>query len=74
MFGLIVPDRLRRWFLKWTRTLVDGRAGLISIDGKTLRRSFEAGDPQTALHTVAAWADHHDACHTLSDIVSVPCG
>ncbi|MFW5968658.1 MAG: ISAs1 family transposase, partial [Persicimonas sp.] len=60
VFGLIEPDQLRRCFLKWSRTLVEGHAGLISIDGKTLRRSFEADDPQSALHTVAAWVDDHD--------------
>lgn len=60
VFGLLDPDGLRRCLLAWSRTLVEGHAGQISIDGKTLRRSFEAGDPQTALHAVGAWATDQD--------------
>ena len=31
--------------------------GLIAIDGKTLRHSFDHGDPENSIHLVSAWAD-----------------
>jgi hypothetical protein len=30
---------------------------LIAIDGKTLRHSFDHGDPESSLHLISAWAD-----------------
>lgn len=30
---------------------------LIAIDGKTLRHSFDSGDPESSLHLISAWAD-----------------
>lgn len=60
IFGLLAPNQVRRCFFRWTRTLVKGFGGQIAIDGKTLRRSFEASDPQSALHVIGAWVDEQD--------------
>lgn len=60
IFGLLDPDQLRRCFFRWTRTLVKKYRGQVAIDGKTLRRSFEASDPQKALHVVGAWVNQQD--------------
>lgn len=35
----------------------DLAGGLIAIDGKTLRHSFDHGDPESSLHLISAWAD-----------------
>lgn len=60
VFSILEPSELRRCFLRWSRALSRGSGGQIAIDGKTLRRSFEADDPQTALHTVGAWVNEQD--------------
>lgn len=55
LFSLINPERFGECFLEWVSsvaTLTDGR--VVPIDGKTLRRSGDAG-PNTALHLVSAF-------------------
>ncbi len=37
--------------------VLGGAAGVIAIDGKTLRRSHDAANGKKALHMVSAWAD-----------------
>jgi predicted transposase YbfD/YdcC len=57
VFARIDPAGFERCFAAWTATLAGCLAGkLISIDGKTLRHSFEhAWAKHQALHVVSAW-------------------
>ena len=60
VFQLIDPDELRRCFVRWSRVMASQQEDLVAIDGKTLRRSFQEGDPETALEVVSAWASTNE--------------
>ena len=52
------PDELTQCFLRWTAALRESIAGdIVSIDGKTLRRSFDQAAAKGAIHMVSAWAN-----------------
>ena len=52
------PDELTRCFVSWTAALSDLSGGdIVSIDGKTLRRSFDRASSKAAIHMVSAWAN-----------------
>ncbi len=54
---LIDPDAFEAGFAAWVGSLVDRfEREVVAIDGKTVRRSFDHGREQSALHVVSAWA------------------
>jgi predicted transposase YbfD/YdcC len=57
ILGAIKPPEFERCLLRWITALheiTDGQ--VIAIDGKTLRRSFDAASSKAAIHMVSAWA------------------
>jgi predicted transposase YbfD/YdcC len=57
IFGAIKPGEFEKCLLSWITSLhqiTDGQ--VIAIDGKTLRRSFDAASSKSAIHMVSAWA------------------
>ena len=57
VFMLINPDAFEAGFAAWAGSLAAGfEREVVAIDGKTLRRSFDHGREQSALHVVSAWA------------------
>jgi predicted transposase YbfD/YdcC len=51
------PDELTRCFIAWTTALSEASGGdMVSIDGKTLRHSFDHATSTAAIHMVSAWA------------------
>jgi len=53
----IRPDEFEKCLLSWITQLHEISAGqLVAIDGKTLRRSYDRGSSQSAIHMVSAWA------------------
>jgi predicted transposase YbfD/YdcC len=57
IFAAIKPAEFEKCLLSWISALheiTDGQ--LIAIDGKTLRRSFDAASSKSAIHMVSAWA------------------
>src|SRR3989304_397439 len=57
IFAAIKPAEFEKCLLSWITTLheiTDGQ--VIAIDGKTLRRSFDAASSKAAIHMVSAWA------------------
>jgi predicted transposase YbfD/YdcC len=57
IFGAIKPAEFEKCLLSWIAALheiTDGQ--VVAIDGKTLRRSFDAGSSKAAIHMVSAWA------------------
>jgi len=56
IFSLLDSKKLGECFVKWAaETQVFTQGKLISIDGKTLRRSFDKTSGKGALHMVGAW-------------------
>ena len=51
------PEELTRCFISWTNALSEASGGdIVSIDGKTLRHSFDRATSTAAIHMVRAWA------------------
>ncbi len=57
VFEFIDPEALNRCFLSWVETQVTKMGGeIISIDGKTIRGSYDRNQGKSALHVISAWA------------------
>ena len=51
-------EELTQCFISWTGALSDLSGGdIVSLDGKTLRHSFDRAASKTAIHMVSAWAN-----------------
>lgn len=56
VFERLDPDQFAACFSAWMRALSGQLQGLIAIDGKTLRGSYDRRDERAAIHMVSAWA------------------
>ena len=57
MFRTINPPEFEKCLLSWITTLHEIPDGqVVPVDGKKLRRSFEATSSKVAIHMVSAWA------------------
>ena len=57
IFGLIDPQQFQECFVNWTHAVSEVVENeIISIDGKTLRRSYDTHSNKAAIHMVSAWA------------------
>ncbi|MFO0897991.1 MAG: ISAs1 family transposase [Pirellulales bacterium] len=57
IFAALKPAEFERCLLSWITALHELSGGqLVAIDGKTLRRSFDAASSKAAIHMVSAWA------------------
>jgi predicted transposase YbfD/YdcC len=53
----LAPEELTQCFIAWTNALSAASGGdIVSIDGKTLRHSFDQATATAAIHMVSAWA------------------
>src|SRR5262245_4197202 len=51
------PEELTECFIAWTQAPSEASGGdIVSIDGKTLRHSFDQATATAAIHMVSAWA------------------
>ena len=55
-FSRLDPVQFEACFFEWVQSLAESVAGIIAIDGKTLRRSHDKTNGKKALHMVSAWA------------------
>ena len=52
------PEELTQCFISWTGALNDLSGGdIVSLDGKTLRHSFDRAASKASIHMVSAWAN-----------------
>ena len=56
VFRLLDPEAFQKWFLGFMGQFAQGCEGVLAIDGKTLRRSYDRAEGQSPLHLVSAWA------------------
>lgn len=57
VLGALKPAEFEKCLLSWIGDLQEISAGrFVAIDGKTLRRSFDAATSKSAIHMVSAWA------------------
>ena len=55
LFRLLDPVRFGAAFQQFMASFADMVEGVVAIDGKVLRRSFDRASGQSALHMVSAW-------------------
>ncbi|NER40190.1 MAG: ISAs1 family transposase [Oscillatoria sp. SIO1A7] len=60
VWSIISTEEFNKCFLNWLDTLVK-KCGIdvVSIDGKTLKQSYDRSNSQSALHIVSAWSSSH---------------
>ena len=57
VFMLLEPECFQACLTNWLETLRESlEEGVVAIDGKTLRRSFDKSKEKKALHLVSAWS------------------
>lgn len=57
VFAALDPQAFEDCFLAWVRGLIDASGEhALHIDGKTLRRSFDAASSKAAIHMISVWA------------------
>lgn len=57
VFSRINPEQFRDCFIEWVRAIEELTKGkLVSIDGKTVRRSYDSLGGKEAIHMVSAWS------------------
>jgi predicted transposase YbfD/YdcC len=57
ILGALRPAEFEKCLLSWITALHEISDGqIVAIDGKTLRRSFDAASSKSAIHMVSAWA------------------
>jgi predicted transposase YbfD/YdcC len=57
LFIRLEPQEMQRCFLKWVEAVREHTQGeVVSIDGKSLRRSIDSAKGKPAIHMVSAWA------------------
>jgi predicted transposase YbfD/YdcC len=68
IFAALNPAEFEKCLLSWITALHEISGGqVIAIDGKTLRRSFDAANSKAAIHMVSAWATAN--CISLGQVV-----
>ena len=60
VFARLNPTRVQECFLSWTRAVAALTQGtLVSLDGKTVRASFDRATAASPLHMVSAWCSQN---------------
>ena len=79
IFRLLDPARFNAWFIGFMKRFAEGCQGVVAIDGKTMRRSFDRAAQTSPLHLVSAWAVDARLClgqlavgDKSNEIVAVP--
>lgn len=55
VFRLLDPEQFRACFQRFMARFSEACQGVVAIDGKVLRRSFDTASGKSALHMVSAW-------------------
>jgi predicted transposase YbfD/YdcC len=56
-FAVLDREQFSQSFLGWMGAVCDLVAGIVAIDGKQLRRSYDKQDGKGAIHMVSAWGE-----------------
>jgi predicted transposase YbfD/YdcC len=60
VFARLLPGEFQHSFQRWIQAIGERTEGqIISIDGKTLRRSYDRSREKAAIHMVSAWASEN---------------
>jgi len=56
IFATLDAEKFQHCFVAWVASLIGAPAGVIAIDGKTVRRSYQEKGRKAAIHMVSAFA------------------
>ena len=56
IFAALDAAQFQHCFISWSSALSDAVKGVVAVDGKTLRRSFDRAGAKGAVHMVSAWS------------------
>jgi predicted transposase YbfD/YdcC len=56
IFGALDAQAFQTCFIAWTQSLAASITGVVAIDGKAARRSFDRASSKGAIHMVSAWS------------------
>ena len=56
IFAVLNAEQFQGCFIAWVAGLTGLPAGVIAIDGKTLRRSYQEGGAKAPIHMISAWS------------------
>ena len=56
IFSVLDAEQFQTCFVAWVAGLTGLDTGIIAIDGKTLRRSYQEGGAKAPIHMVSAWS------------------
>lgn len=56
VFSLLDPNEFQQAFQQWVVAIQGKVKGIVAIDGKTVRRSYDHAKENKAIHIVSAWA------------------
>lgn len=59
IFGALDAAAFQNCFIAWTQSLAQTISGVVAIDGKTARRSFDRAGGKGAVHMISAWSSAH---------------
>jgi predicted transposase YbfD/YdcC len=60
LFARIDEKRFQQCFINWVTCVRQAIKGVVAIDGKTLRRSFDKAGNKGAIHMVSAWCSEQN--------------
>ena len=55
--GMLDLAAFQQWFVGFMRQFAEGGKGILAVDGKTLRRSYDRAEQRSPLHLVSTWAE-----------------
>lgn len=60
IFGRLDEEQFQHCFINWVSSFQKAVKGVIAIDGKALRRSFDKAGAKGAIHMVSAWSSEQN--------------
>jgi predicted transposase YbfD/YdcC len=56
IFAALDKEAFQQCFLAWASSLAAAVTGIVAVDGKTLRRSFDRAGGKAPIHMISAWS------------------
>ena len=56
MFARLDAQQFQSCFIAWVERFTTAVRGVVAVDGKTLRRSFDRAAEQGPIHMISAWS------------------